>query len=97
MEAEDFELSEDHVKILMYNMLCGMNFLHTAGIMHRDLKPANILVDENCIPILCDFGLARTTIKSKADSQLVSERLKESVEGRKNISERLGAKRDKYK
>ena len=33
---------------ILYNLLCSLNFLHTANIMHRDIKPANILVDADC-------------------------------------------------
>ena len=31
--------------------------------MHRDLKPANILISEDCVIKVCDFGLARTVPK----------------------------------
>ena len=37
----------------------GMAFLHDMDIMHRDLKPENVLLDENYIPKICDFGVAR--------------------------------------
>ena len=49
---------EEHKLTIMYNMLCGLNFLHTANIMHRDIKPANILVNTNCSVKYCDFGLS---------------------------------------
>ena len=39
------KLSEDHVITVLYNMLCALNFIHSANICHRDLKPANILID----------------------------------------------------
>ena len=52
-----------HVKIILYNILCALNYLQTANIMHRDLKPGNILVKDNCGVRLCDFGLARTVPK----------------------------------
>lgn len=56
------EFDEDHVKYLLYNLLCSINFLHSSNVMHRDIKPANILVDANCYVKLCDFGLARTLV-----------------------------------
>jgi serine/threonine protein kinase len=43
----------------MYNCLCGLSYMHSAGIIHRDLKPANILINEDCKAKICDFGLAR--------------------------------------
>jgi len=48
-----------HVTTLLYNLLVGLNYLHSAGIWHRDLKPANCLVDEDCTVKICDFGLSR--------------------------------------
>ena len=68
--AEDLDLSENHIVTMMYNILCSLNFLHTANIMHRDIKPANILIDSQCVPVICDFGLARTCLKSKVKSQI---------------------------
>lgn len=40
----------------------GLAFLHEEvepHIVHRDIKPANILLDENYIPKIADFGLAK--------------------------------------
>ncbi len=52
-------LSEEHVKIIMYNLLCAVNFMHSAGLMHRDIKPCNLLIDGECSVKLCDFGQSR--------------------------------------
>jgi mitogen-activated protein kinase 1/3 len=43
--AEELQITDDHVITIMYNLLCSLNFLHSCNIMHRDLKPANILID----------------------------------------------------
>ena len=55
------KITEFHVQTIMYHVLCGLNFVHSAGVIHRDLKPANILVNDDCTAKICDFGLSRQT------------------------------------
>ena len=52
--------TDEHVITIMYNTICALNFIHSAGVVHRDLKPQNLLMTNQCNIIICDFGLART-------------------------------------
>ncbi|GAX73036.1 hypothetical protein CEUSTIGMA_g488.t1 [Chlamydomonas eustigma] len=53
------DLTADHHKVFLYQLLRGLAFIHETGVLHRDLKPKNILANSNCKLKICDFGLAR--------------------------------------
>jgi mitogen-activated protein kinase 1/3 len=55
----DNELSEDHIAYVIYQILCGLKYMHSAKVLHRDLKPGNILINADCNVKICDLGLAR--------------------------------------
>jgi len=55
----NFFLTERHIKTIMYNLLCGLKFIHSANVIHRDIKPANLLLYQDCTVKIADFGLGR--------------------------------------
>ncbi len=50
------------------DMATGMTVAHQAGVIHRDLKPANILINDESLLKIVDFGVAAAA--SSGDTQL---------------------------
>lgn len=54
-----FKLESAQKKHLAKQLFEGLDYLHTRGVLHRDIKAANILVSNEGILKIADFGLAR--------------------------------------
>ena len=53
-------MNEKFFKNIAFQIISGINHLHSQQIIHRDIKLENILYDEkNNIAKICDFGLSR--------------------------------------
>jgi len=52
-----FDLEE--VRSIALMTLTGLKVVHDLGIMHRDMKLSNLLLSEEGVIKICDFGLAR--------------------------------------
>lgn len=54
-----YKLDAAQKKHLALQLFEGLDYLHKRGVLHRDIKAANILVSNEGVLKLADFGLAR--------------------------------------
>ncbi|KAG0196122.1 hypothetical protein BGX33_002052 [Mortierella sp. NVP41] len=57
-DRNGIRLEELKIRSIVFQILRGLQHMHSKGIMHRDMKPENLLVTGDCVKI-ADFGLAR--------------------------------------
>ncbi|KAG8066864.1 hypothetical protein GUJ93_ZPchr0004g40236 [Zizania palustris] len=67
------KFTEPQVKCYMQQLLSGLDHCHSRGVLHRDIKGANLLLDNNGILKIADFGLA--TFFNPNQKQLLTSRV----------------------
>lgn len=53
-------VSANDVKLLVWQLLVGVKYLHSCRVWHRDIKSENILLTSRMHVKICDFGLSRS-------------------------------------
>lgn len=64
----DQAMPERSCRKFAFDILCGLQYLHSNGYIYVDLKPSNILVNEYGTLMLCDFGLAKRVKTEEEES-----------------------------
>ncbi|KAL1958315.1 hypothetical protein VTO42DRAFT_4632 [Malbranchea cinnamomea] len=59
LENPNVHFTEPQIKCYMLQLLEGIRYLHENKILHRDMKAANLLINNQGILQIADFGLAR--------------------------------------
>jgi len=71
----EYQIPNLLVKLLSYQLLKGLNYLHSLGICHRDLKPQNILINMKNFELkICDLGSAKKLIKNETNIAYICSR-----------------------
>jgi glycogen synthase kinase 3 beta len=55
-------------------ILKGLVFVHDLGVVHRDLKPENVLMNEEGVVKICDFGSAKIIDKAGKNTPYIVSR-----------------------
>ncbi|XP_047341336.1 probable serine/threonine-protein kinase At1g54610 isoform X2 [Impatiens glandulifera] len=56
--SPDIRFTEKQVKCYLKQLLSGLEHCHSRGVLHRDIKGSNLLIDDDGILRIADFGLA---------------------------------------
>lgn len=68
-------LSSFEVKYYMYELLRGLDYCHSMGVIHRDVKPNNVMIDHSQRKLrLIDWGLAEFYLPGTAYNVRVASR-----------------------
>ena len=54
-----YPFDSNQCRFLALQMMRALDYLHQRRIMHRDIKSSNVLISNNLLLKLADFGMAR--------------------------------------
>ena len=90
------KLTEARACNFFRQITAGIDYIHSQGVCHRDIKCENILLDENFVVKIIDFGFARSY--RDVEKQPVEEKLNSIVSNSpvssSSSSKRKGSEKD---
>jgi len=67
LQQQERGFTPERVKFYAAEILLGIEYLHTKGIIYRDLKPENVLIQRDGHVCLTDFGISKEGLNAKDD------------------------------
>jgi serine/threonine protein kinase len=61
-------LTPGALRLLIWQLLVAVQYMHSCHVWHRDIKSENLLVTAKKGVKLCDFGLARSALEVRRSS-----------------------------
>ncbi|XP_010539977.1 PREDICTED: probable serine/threonine-protein kinase At1g54610 [Tarenaya hassleriana] len=75
LSCPDIKFSTPQIKCYMKQLMSGLDHCHSRGVMHRDIKGSNLLVNNEGILKVADFGLANFCNSSGNKQQPLTSRV----------------------
>jgi serine/threonine protein kinase len=58
--SESRNLMEDEIRVIMKQVLQGLEYIHSQGYLHRDIKPENFIISAKSYDVkMIDFGTVK--------------------------------------